>query len=592
MPRTSALALLPFSDAHWSAAGRDWLSPAGQPLKHCFADLCLAFRRFAPRHPCDFQASPAERMEFVMTSLIGCVIGVQAKDGSVYEGILHAGWWQDGVTGLCLKQCKKMVGPNDMAQRVIDEKVIAKDDFVRLVTKVDVDLYNDEITEAARRKGGGVEADSEIEVAGGRAAFGEERDLVMASAWVGDGEDLGLNDMAASSSGKSQRGWDQFAVNRQLGVTSTYSDELYTTSLKDKKFSAAQVAAAERLAREIEKGVTTNAHILEERGLKELDDNDDMDEEEKYSMVGGARTGASGKPSVPAGKPPAAASTAAPAAPVAAGPAPTPDDKPAAEKSAPAPTPTAAPAAATAPAPAGSTPSRFAGTSKLKATAKEFVPMFAQASTPPAAPPASAPQVPPQQMQQGAYAMGSPSGQMMPNGQMVPMAQMGYPGMAQGMMPQHGAYVQAGMQMHPGMMSPGQQQPTMQMHQQHAAHMMAAQQQQQQYAQQQQQQGGMRPQAPPMMHQHSGGMMQPMMMGGPGMPMGAGGQMMPVNPAAQQMMMQRASHGQMQSAGPRSMGPQGPMGGQPYGMQQMRGGYPTGPPHGYAPSPPQKGDGH
>ena len=71
-----------------------------------------------------------------------------------------------------------------------------------------------------------------------------------------------------------------------MGGKSSYHDELYTTKISDKKFSAEQLARAERLAREIELGESTNSHVLEERGLKELhDETDDMDEEEKYSMV-------------------------------------------------------------------------------------------------------------------------------------------------------------------------------------------------------------------------------------------------------------------------------------------------------------------
>ena len=80
-------------------------------------------------------------------------------------------------------------------------------------------------------------------------------------------------------SGKVERGWDQFAVNERLGSRSTYSDDLYTTKLRMEKYTPEQLAAAAKLAKEIEKGETTNAHILEERGLKELDDNDDEDDD-------------------------------------------------------------------------------------------------------------------------------------------------------------------------------------------------------------------------------------------------------------------------------------------------------------------------
>ena len=208
-----------------------------------------------------------------MTNMIGHVICVRCKDGAIYEGILSAVNWMAGTKGLLLKQAKKILSRNDKAEKPKAEYTITREDFVSLATKADIDLYNDELTEAARRRGGGIEVDSEIEVSGGRAAFGTERDLVMASAWVGDGD--GSLEGLSGGGGGVQRGWDQFAVNKQLGVTSSYSDELYTTKLSDKKFSAEQLRRAERLAKEIESGTTSNAHIAEERGQKELEEDDE-----------------------------------------------------------------------------------------------------------------------------------------------------------------------------------------------------------------------------------------------------------------------------------------------------------------------------
>ena len=76
-------------------------------------------------------------------------------------------------------------------------------------------------------------------------------------------------------------------MNERMGGKSTYSEELYTTSISDKKFTKEQRAYAERMAREIEGKVTTNVHLAEERGQRELAEamEGDMDEEDKYSMV-------------------------------------------------------------------------------------------------------------------------------------------------------------------------------------------------------------------------------------------------------------------------------------------------------------------
>lgn len=65
--------------------------------------------------------------------------------------------------------------------------------------------------------------------------------------------------------GKSSR-WDQFAANQQLfGTDTSYNEDLYTTKL-DASVSGITVEEAERLAAEIQRGVTSNRHMAEERG--------------------------------------------------------------------------------------------------------------------------------------------------------------------------------------------------------------------------------------------------------------------------------------------------------------------------------------
>ncbi len=72
-------------------------------------------------------------------------------------------------------------------------------------------------------------------------------------------------------------GWDQFAVNQQkFGVTSTFDEAIYTTTI-DRKNCAITEQDAARLAREIEQGnmgVTGLAayHLAEERGMEINDD--------------------------------------------------------------------------------------------------------------------------------------------------------------------------------------------------------------------------------------------------------------------------------------------------------------------------------
>ena len=425
------------------------------------------------------------------------MVTVQTKDGSEYEGLLDSGWWQDdGPNGLSLRLAKPCgLGPESMAPQPVDTKLITIDEFVSAAAS-SVDIYHDELTDAARRKGGEVIADSEIEIAGGRSEFGAERELVSAADWLGaDAPEL------ESDHKQVQRGWDQFAVNERLGARSTYSDELYTTKISDKKFTAAQLAAADKMAREIEGKVTTNSHVAEERGQKELDEDmdGDMDEEDKYSMVLGGRaaTAASGLTtgSTPAPAPPPAPADTDDAAPS----TPASEDKGAAT-------------------PASVKP---AVPSKLRAVAKEFVPNFKPAGG--ASPSAAMGMGAAHTMGPSGYHMG---GMMPQNAQQASMA-MHYGSPQAGGMAPGGGYMMAqqGGNYSPQQMQQMQQQ-QMQMQQMHMA--------QQQQQQQQMSRGMMgQPQSPGMM-------MNPSMMGQPGYAMrgGSGGMQqggMQARPGMQQM---------------------------------------------------------
>jgi len=104
--------------------------------------------------------------------------------------------------------------------------------------------------------------------------------------------------------------WDQFATNEKMfGLKSSYSEELYTTKLdRSHPEFAKRYRAAESIAREIEGKVSSNPHIMEERGLK-VDDSG-VDEEDKYagvirtqapqSVLGYAAAAAGGKYTPPA----------------------------------------------------------------------------------------------------------------------------------------------------------------------------------------------------------------------------------------------------------------------------------------------------
>lgn len=74
--------------------------------------------------------------------------------------------------------------------------------------------------------------------------------------------------------------WDQFERNYQwFGVTSTYSEDLYTTKLDPSKVPEQKRKDAERIAREIEEGPNFSQ-------LEEGPEGSDLDEEARFSAVG------------------------------------------------------------------------------------------------------------------------------------------------------------------------------------------------------------------------------------------------------------------------------------------------------------------
>ncbi|XP_020533952.1 polyadenylate-binding protein-interacting protein 3 isoform X3 [Jatropha curcas] len=80
-------------------------------------------------------------------------------------------------------------------------------------------------------------------------------------------------------------GWDQFETNEMLfGVKSTFDEELYTTKLERGPQTRELEKEAMRIAREIEGEDTQDLHLAEERGIH-LHENFDIDEETRFSSV-------------------------------------------------------------------------------------------------------------------------------------------------------------------------------------------------------------------------------------------------------------------------------------------------------------------
>jgi PAB1-binding protein PBP1 len=86
--------------------------------------------------------------------------------------------------------------------------------------------------------------------------------------------------------GKDEEKLDQFEINKKrYNIVSTYDENLYTTKLDKNKITEEDKKYADKMYKEIMSSSNNenDIHILEDRGI--IQENDDFDEEDKYSSV-------------------------------------------------------------------------------------------------------------------------------------------------------------------------------------------------------------------------------------------------------------------------------------------------------------------
>jgi PAB1-binding protein PBP1 len=130
----------------------------------------------------------------------------------------------------------------------------------------------------ATGKSGALGGFTDTEISGAKVKHGEERELTK---WEGGEDNPSLTLDAPGTE------WDQFATNEEkFGVTTTYNERMYTTDLNKSSLTPAQIARAEKMAREIEgdTSMTDNIHVREDRGV-ETEQDKGMDEEDRHSSV-------------------------------------------------------------------------------------------------------------------------------------------------------------------------------------------------------------------------------------------------------------------------------------------------------------------
>ncbi|KAJ3011975.1 hypothetical protein HKX48_006544 [Thoreauomyces humboldtii] len=212
------------------------------------------------------------RALFIMASLIGTEVLVEVGDGSIYKGIFVAGVPDRQDLSVALSCARRQ--NNGKPGPLIKEIILYGKDVNRISS------YQTTFESTVKSSAGEREVNTDTAISG-HAGNVRERPL---QKWAPDASTtpaMGLEDGPATI-GK----WDQFATNEaKFGVTSDFDEHLYTTSVNkaDPGFKKRE-AEAIRLAREIERGPTNNAHMAEERNLA-VQGTDGMDEEDRYSSV-------------------------------------------------------------------------------------------------------------------------------------------------------------------------------------------------------------------------------------------------------------------------------------------------------------------
>ena len=208
-----------------------------------------------------------DRFAFVFASLVGKKVQVKLKTQAVYEG-MFSGVLLDKEYTVALKYARELPSASKPSGPVVDEYIIPGKEIISLEAS---DIPLNGLDDGAAGTSGAFKTDTEIR----RGQAGKERDL---ERWSAQATDSKLSDMQDFDSGKAGS-WDQFATNKEkFGVTSTYSEELYTTQLDISKIPLEHQTKADRIARAIEAS----------RGLEQDQEiGNDYDEELAFSAVAG-----------------------------------------------------------------------------------------------------------------------------------------------------------------------------------------------------------------------------------------------------------------------------------------------------------------
>lgn len=214
----------------------------------------------------------------MFASLVGRKVTVKVRSLASYEGLFSGCNMDKGEYTVLLKFARELPSETRLSGPVHDQMLIPGKEIIQM-NALDVPEDGVELR-ATDDKGREFKTDSEINTR--RFQAKGERQL---ESWADlKDETLGHDmELEAHSSGWSNT-HDQFVVAKQMGVVSTYREDLYTTPLNMDSMSKEQRERAERIAKEIEGG----------RNFSSQEEGGDGDEEAMFSAVIG--TGGHKKP--------------------------------------------------------------------------------------------------------------------------------------------------------------------------------------------------------------------------------------------------------------------------------------------------------
>ncbi|XWS16189.1 hypothetical protein CRYUN_Cryun34aG0063700 [Craigia yunnanensis] len=234
-----------------------------------------------------YESSSHDRLVYLTTCLIGHLVEVHVKNGSIYTGIFHATDAEKDF-GIILKMARLVKDGTLRGHKTITDFVskapskiliIPAKELVQVIAKDVAVTMGGFASELQHEKHQEILIDSVIS----QSRYVEVvREL---ERWVPDKDDPQCPELENIFDGPWNRNWDQFDTNQKLfGVKSTFNEELYTTKLEKGPQMRKLEKEAMRIAKEIEGEETQDLHLAEERGF-DLHDNFDIDEEMRFSSV-------------------------------------------------------------------------------------------------------------------------------------------------------------------------------------------------------------------------------------------------------------------------------------------------------------------